>query len=72
MPPQMIISMTTPMKRYVGIEKPVPDSRTPRRFRIAIAATTRAAISVTFEFRAGNAEARFATPDETDTATVSV
>ena len=71
-PPQMIISMTTPMKQYVGMAKPVPDSRTPRRFRTAIAATVTAAMSVTRELSAGNAEARLATPDETETATVSV
>ena len=50
----------------------MPDSRTPRRFSTAMTATTRAAISVTCEFSAGNAEARFATPEDTDTATVSV
>ena len=64
--------MTTPMKQYVGIANPVPDSRTPRRFRMAIAATVSAAMSVTCELSAGNAEARLATPEDTDTATVSV
>ena len=50
----------------------VPDSRTPRRFISAMTATTSTAISVTCASRAGNAEARLATPADTDTATVSV
>jgi len=70
--PQMISSVTVPTKQYVGMAKAVPDSRTPRRFSSAIAATTRTAISVTCDSSAGNAEARLATPEETDTATVSV
>ena len=52
--------------------KAVPDSRTPRRFSTAIAATTSTATSVTCPSMAGKAEARLATPAETDTATVSV
>ncbi len=35
-------------------------------------ATTTTAISVTCEFSPGKAEARLATPEDTDTATVSV
>jgi hypothetical protein len=56
----------------VGIANAVPDSRTPRRFISAIAATTSTASSVTCESRTGNAEARLATPALTETATVSV
>jgi len=56
----------------VGIANAVPDSRTPRRFISAITATTITAMSVTWESRAGKAEARLATPAETETATVSV
>jgi hypothetical protein len=56
----------------VGIANAVPDSRTPRRLSTAITATTTTATSVTCELSAGKAEARFATPEETDTATVSV
>ena len=66
MPPQTIMSMTTPMNRYVGMAKPVPDSRTPRRFKIAMTATMRAAVNVRLEFKAGNADARLATPADTD------
>jgi hypothetical protein len=50
----------------------VPDSRTPRRFIKAITATTITAMIVACAFSVGNAEARFATPADTDTATVSV
>ena len=50
----------------------VPDSRTPRRFISAMTATTSTAMSVTRESRTGKADARLATPAETDTATVSV
>ena len=50
----------------------VPDSRTPRRFISAMTATTSTAMSVTCESSTGNAEARLATPADTDTATVSV
>ena len=56
----------------MGIANAIPDSFTPRRFSSAIVATTSTAISVRCPFMAGKAEARLATPDETDTATVSV
>ena len=56
----------------MGIANTVPDSRTPRRFISAITATTITAMSVTCASSAGNAEARLATPADTDTATVSV
>ncbi len=52
--------------------KAVPDSRTPRRFSSAMTATTTTAISARWPSRAGNAEARLATPEDTDTATVRV
>ncbi len=50
----------------------MPDSLTPRRLSTAIVATTSTAIRVRCPFMAGNAEARLATPADTDTATVSV
>ena len=68
----MISSATTAMKQYVGIANAVPDSRTPRRFISAMTTTTTTAMSVTWAPRTGKAEARLATPAETDTATVSV
>ena len=63
---------TVPMNTYVGTAKAVPDSRTPRRFMTAITATIATAITATCALSAGNADARLATPADTETATVSV
>ena len=52
--------------------KAVPDSRTPRRFITAITATTTTEMTATWELSTGKADARLATPADTDTATVSV
>ncbi len=54
----------------MGIANAVPDSRTPRRLITAMTATTSTAMSVTRASSTGKAEARLATPAETDTATV--
>ena len=56
----------------MGIANAVPDSRTPRKLISAMVATRTTAMSVTRESSTGKAEARLATPADTDTATVSV
>ena len=58
-------------KPYVGMANAVPDSRSPRRF-IAVSSTTAVtATSTLWVATNGTTEPRLATPEETDTATVS-
>jgi len=60
------------MKKYVGTEKILPDSRTPRRFPIMRIATKPIPIVTRWSCRAGTAEVSAATPAATLTETVSV
>ena len=50
----------------------VPDSRMPRRFSSVMTSTTSTASSTRCEFSDGTADRKLATPEETDTATVSM
>ena len=68
----MMSRVTVATKQYVGMAKAVPDSRTPRRFSRAMTATTITAMRARCPSRAGKAEARLATPEDTETATVRV
>ena len=59
------------MNAYVGMANATPASRMPRRFIAASTATTVTATPTGWSRANGQAEPMFATPDETDTATVS-
>jgi hypothetical protein len=59
-----------PMKKYEGTAKTAPDSRTPLRFTTMIRTTNVTASPTRCPKKKGKADAIWATPDETDTATV--
>jgi hypothetical protein len=59
-----------PTKKYVGTANTAPDSLTPRRFTIMIKITNVTANPTRCPRSHGKAEAIWATPEETDTATV--
>jgi hypothetical protein len=59
------------MKAYVGIANAVPASRMPRRLIAVRTMTTKTATATLCWCANGQAEPRFSTPEETDTATVS-
>jgi hypothetical protein len=61
---------TLAMSAYVGRAKERPDSFTPRRFTTVSSTTMARLISTTHGPSPGNADARFATPDAMETATV--
>src|SRR5262249_47262660 len=69
--PQPTIASTEIMNAYVGIGKAVPASRIPRRFNAARTATSVSATPTGWSRANGQAAPMFATPEETDTATVS-
>jgi hypothetical protein len=69
--PEAIIRKIPNMNAYVGIANAVPDSRTPRRFIRVSTTTSTTARATLCGASAVTAEVRFATPAETDTATVS-
>jgi hypothetical protein len=69
--PQAIINRTAIMKAYVGMAKAVPASRIPRRFIAVRIAITAMATSTLFSAAKAQADPRFSTPEDTDTATVS-
>ena len=58
------------MNEYVGMEKSVPDSRSPRRLAKATNNTIATAMTTRQSKSAGNAEVMAATPEATLTATV--
>ena len=59
------------MKKYVGMEKTRPDSRTPRRLPNAMRMTNEIEIGTTKGVSIGNADATAAVPAATETDTVS-
>jgi hypothetical protein len=58
-------------KPYVGMANAVPDSRSPRRFIAVSTATAVTATPTLCSATYGSTAPRLATPEETDTATVS-
>ncbi len=69
--PVRIMPMTTIMKPYVGMANAMPESCRPRRLTAVSRATATTAMSTLWSATKGTTEPRFATPEETDTATVS-
>ncbi len=59
------------MKAYVGMANAVPDSRIPRRFSTMMTSTIPTDSATSCPCRDCTAEVMFATPELTDTATVS-
>src|SRR5215472_14199536 len=66
------ISANITMKKYVGMEKIIPDSRSPRRLPTATSAIAPMPMATACGIVAGNADVIAATPAATDTVTVSV
>ena len=67
------MDMIPNMKAYVGIANAMPDSRMPRRFSRTMMATIASVVDdlVPAIQEKSGVEARFSTPAEVDTATVS-
>src|SRR3954451_21066348 len=69
--PTTISAPTPNMKAYVGIANAVPDSRKPRRLSSMMTSTMATASSTSCPANEPTAEVMLATPELTDTATVS-
>ena len=68
--PDRTIVSASPMNRYVGTAKMLPDSRSPRRFATVIRAIDSSPISTRRSARFGTIEKIWSSADDVETATV--